>query len=105
MADADLRKKDQLISQLTNEIKIGAHQQSMGLYQPSLNAGITNHSSFLQTPPELMAMGAFTGSRQQKQMQQQLKVTQLAKQNADFRKRIKELKCDVAVKETEIQNL
>ena len=27
------------------------------------------------------------------------------KQNTDFRKRIKELKCDSAVKETEIQNL
>lgn len=27
------------------------------------------------------------------------------KQNTDFRKRIKELKCDVALKETEVQNL
>jgi len=34
-----------------------------------------------------------------------MKVQQLVKQNTDFRKRIKELKCDTAVKETEIQNL
>ena len=38
-------------------------------------------------------------------MQSQLKTQQLVKQNTDFRKRIKELKCDVALKETEVQNL
>lgn len=40
-----------------------------------------------------------------KQVQQQHKNQQLIKQNAEFRKRIKELRCDIALKETELQNM
>ena len=38
-------------------------------------------------------------------MQQQHKTQQIIKQNTEFRKRIKELKCDMALKETELQNM
>ena len=63
----------------------------------------------MNTPPELQGLnaaatssGAFHGSRHSKTVQSQLKNQQLVKQNTDFRKRIKELKCDVALKETEV---
>ena len=62
VSEGDMRKKDQIIAQLTNEIKIGAQQQSMGFYQPNFN-GMPNTNSFVQTPPELMAIGTYSGSR------------------------------------------
>ena len=71
-------------------------------------AGVINQGTFMNTPPELQGINgasAFHGSRHSKTIQSQLKSQQLVKQNTDFRKRIKELKCDVALKETEVQNL
>ena len=62
----------------------------------------------MSAPAEVQALlgsGTFHASRHSRQMQSQLKTQQLVKQNTDFRKRIKELKCDVALKETEVQNL
>lgn len=53
----------------------------------------------MQMAPELQgASNQFSGSRHQKQIASQTKNQQLIKQNGEFRKRIKELKCDVALK-------
>ena len=101
--EVDLRKKDGTIMQLTNEIKNGANQQASGMYP---FAGVINQGTFMNTPPELQGLNggasAFHGSRFSKTVQSQLKSQQLIKQNTDFRKRIKELKCDVALKDTEV---
>jgi len=57
----------------------------------------------MQMAPELQgASNQFSGSRHQKQIASQTKNQQLIKQNGEFRKRIKELKCDVALKSTEV---
>ena len=95
----DLRKKDQISAQLSHEIKNSQNHQTI-LYGPSF----ANQNTFVH-PPELQALTSFTGSRQQKQVASQTKVQQLLKLNSDYRKRIKELKCDVALKDTEVQNL
>ena len=48
--ETDLRKKDNMITQLTNEIKMGANQQASAMYP---FAGAINQGTFMNTPPEL----------------------------------------------------
>lgn len=101
-AETDLRKKDAMITQLTTEIKVGANQSTMGSFPVANYQNLANSSSFFYGQPfEVPGIGSLPGSRQQKHLQQQ-KSQQLIKQNVDFRKRIKELKCDVALKDTEV---
>ena len=72
-----------------------------GFYPGS--ATMPGTSPLLSSPTEYAALGI--QGPPTKQQKQALKASQHSKQISDYRKRIKDLKCDLAVRDTEIQNL
>ena len=102
--ETDLKKKDQIISKLYQEMRslsTGSQMiSSMGFngFYPAENNSMTNTGSMLSSPPDYPG---FQGpySKQQKNGS---KTQQQTKQISDYRKRIKDLKCDLSLKENEI---
>ena len=60
-------------------------------------------SPLLSSPADYAALGIQGPPTKQQKLA--LKASQHSKQISDYRRRIKDLKCDMALKDTEIQNL
>ena len=62
-AEADMRKKDAIIAQLTQEIKMQANAQSQAnIYPYGSSNSMLNQNSFINTPIELQALTSMYGN-------------------------------------------
>jgi len=97
--EADLKKKDQIIAKLTQEMK--AMNSGPLLSSQGFNQFFPGQTS----PIEYAALGIYNQAPASRQSKAAIKASQQNKQLTEYRKRIKDLKLELITKETETQNL
>ena len=101
--ETDLKKKDQIIAKLTQEMRAINSQPQM-LSSDGFNQFFPGSGNNLTSPAEFAALGIYP-SHSNKQQKAAIKASQQSKQMSDFRRRIKDLKLELLTKETEVHNL